>query len=269
MSNVSRTFATSHDIEGRFKSPSSHNRTAEILVVSAVFHWAVTKPVTELAGRPRAGWDASRGAGVPLGTVSDPSDVPPVSERDLHDLLLRAWGKALARPVPVDARGGSAAARSKHFVGALGDALAAHHEKFPDVRVFCRGRPQEMFPRREEFLFDVLVARMDTVTSPVHKASLPYICESLFQVESEFAFDTRETVLDASKLVCGAARQSLVVAPATSRPDNYLAPLAAIAPHVRGEMFVAFVSHPDRWGEETPAPVLLQWVTTGWRRTRP
>lgn len=193
------------------------------------------------------------------------TEVPLLSAKDLAGLLRRAWDDARARPVPADARCALGALRSQLFVAALGDALAAHYAPFPDVSVLARGRRQGPFAPREEFLFDLLVARMGMVTSPVHQASLPFIREPRLQVESEFAFDTRETLLDASKLVCGAAPQSLLVVPSSPTPENYLRPLAVIAGRVGGEMFVAFVPHPRAWKPSAPTPVLYRWVQGDWR----
>ncbi len=220
----------------------------------------------EPAARGREEQGATETTRYRRGTVDDDHEVPVLSERDLLAVLLRAWDGAIGRFAGGATAGALHADRSKNFVGALGDVLAAHYEKFPDVRVFCHGRQQEEFARREEFLFDVLVARIDRVTSPVHRASLPIICAPLLQVESELKPDTRETLVDASKIVCGAAPQSLVVVPVTPRPSHYLDPLADIARHVRGEVFVAFVPHPKRWGATAPAPALYRWATNGWLR---
>lgn len=211
------------------------------------------------------GTAATGSAGYSRGTVSDDQEVPVLSDGDLLAVLLRAWDDARTRGARGATTGALHADRSRNFVGALGDALAAHYEKFPDVCVFSRGRAQQVFPRREEFLFDVLVARVDAVRSPVHQASLPFIREPLFQVESELKSDTRETLVDASKIVCGAAAQSLVVVPATPRPNHYLDTLAAIARRVRGGMFVAFVPHPRQWNPSAHPPVLHRWAQDRWR----
>ena len=54
-----------------------------------------------------------------------------------------------------------------------------------------------------EILHDVLVCKVDEVESSVHKKKLCFIKEVLWQVESEFAHNTRSSLVDFNKLILG------------------------------------------------------------------
>src|SRR5207248_1386226 len=131
------------------------------------------------------------------------------------------------------------------------DALARQFRQTiaePDVCVFSKydKTNRERFGLNE-MLYDVCVCRAGSVTSPVHGNTLHYICKPLWQVESEFAHDTRQTMFDFNKLVLGSAENKLCVCPATPRPENYLNTLADPAGCCSGTVYVGFVPNPSTW----------------------
>lgn len=162
--------------------------------------------------------------------------------------------------------------RSTAFVEALAVGIEAEFQR-DDVRVFRKTQRADLFDRggggrRSEFLFDALACLIGYVRAPVHPEARPigFVRAPLVQVESEFALDLTKTCEDFSKLVCGSAPQSLFVGPLSSRPENYLAPLGEIAPHVKGECFVALVPHPSNWERAVVSPQLHRWHLTRWER---
>ena len=153
-------------------------------------------------------------------------------------------------------------ARSRAWIEALASAFQQTHAAEPDVRVFYQSNPAN---RRDfglnELLHDITVARQGTVLVPRHNKPLSYIREVLWQIESELARDGREALFDFNKLVLGAARHKLFVAPDVHRPDAFLRTLLAPAKACMGRVFLSIVPHPDRW--EEPAVAVRLWQLDG------
>src|SRR4051812_17105010 len=81
--------------------------------------------------------------------------------------------------------------RSRAWVDALAQQFRQTLTE-PDTCVFSKydKSNRERFGLNE-LLYDVCVCRTASVTSPVHGSTLHYICKPLWQVESEFAHNTR------------------------------------------------------------------------------
>lgn len=81
-----------------------------------------------------------------------------------------------------------------------------------DIRVFSKhnDKNRKAF-RLNELLHDVCVCKAGKVQSVVQGKELEYIKKPLWQVESEFARDSRAVLIDFNKLVLGSARNKLLV----------------------------------------------------------
>jgi hypothetical protein len=116
------------------------------------------------------------------------------------------------------------------------------------VRVFYQQDPQHRAQfGRNELLYDVLVARVGSVRSARQGKELSYVRRVLWQVESEFARNSREALFDFNKLVLGSAKSKLFIGPQMQQPARFLEVLRPAARACSGIVYAALVPHPDRW----------------------
>ena len=135
-------------------------------------------------------------------------------------------------------------------------------------RVFWKGnyKNQSTF-RKNEFLFDITVARIEHSTSIEHRPKcLEFVSGCEWIVESEFAEDTREIVIDMSKLVIGAAKNKLMIA--SQRGDDKEKKLLSSCSKIAeccgvGNVYFCFVEHPRNWRNNPKRPKLYYWDVRG------
>jgi len=104
-----------------------------------------------------------------------------------------------------------------------------------------------------ELLYDICVCRVAPVQSAVHKKELLYITDALWLIESEFARDSRQTLLDFNKLVLGSSRNKLFVGPQVRDNDSFIRVLLAPAAACTGNVFLALLPHPALWDSDGQA----------------
>jgi hypothetical protein len=157
--------------------------------------------------------------------------------------------------------------RSKAWVESLAGGFRSVYKDDPAVKVFSKGYEQN---RNDfginELLFDVTVCRVATVPSAVHKKELLYIKEPLWQVESEFARDSRQSLIDFNKLVLGSAQNKLFIGPKTRNRHAVLGVLVKPADVCKGKVFAAFLPHPSTWDKDDSEPEVYwfeggEWVS--------
>jgi len=184
---------------------------------------------------------------------------------DLSVHLQRALTTAMRVPIPADTAQRRHARRSRAWVAALADEFRTHYRGDPDVRVLSKHDPSN---HREfglnELLYDVLVCRVGTAPAANSPATLTYVREALWQVESEFARDSRQAVYDLNKLVLGAAPHKLFVGPQVSDEARFLAALLPAARCCSGEVYVALVPHPAQWDDGEAVVRVWRLVEEGW-----
>ena len=118
-----------------------------------------------------------------------------------------------------------------------------------------------------EFLFDVMVCSVSGVESLQRRSNrLDFIDQCHWQVESEFNRDnSRAIIVDMSKLVVRSAANKLFIASYRDRPEPDLLELCAkIAPRCSGNVYLAFVAHPEDWASDPKEPVLYEWLAGDW-----
>ena len=202
----------------------------------------------------------------------------PIDRRNLKKNLVCAWKEALKRGADVDDN----RCRAKIWVNAVADCFCANYSGKHD-RVFWRWRDNET--RRKEFkknelLFDIMVCSIDTIDSfQSPSRPLPFIAKCYWQVESELNNkDTREIVIDMSKLVAGSAAHKLMIAahPKTAgngkKNDcallNRFAKIAAACCVGEGKVYFCFVDHPREWASCPKGPALYEYTAAGWKELR-
>jgi hypothetical protein len=160
-------------------------------------------------------------------------------------------------------------ARSLAWVSSLAAAFENHFAGDIAIRVLTRydDRHRAEFGLNE-LLYDISVVRVATVPAARRQVDLIYVKNVLWQVESEFARNSREAVFDFNKLVLGSAKNKLFIGPNVDDPDRFLGVLLPAAQACTGKVYAALVPHPDRWEQSDlaiRAHLLRQrrWVSLG------
>ena len=187
----------------------------------------------------------------------------PVSRRNIGGVVLNAWNDALED----SDRQGANRKKSATWVDALAKRFQEHYEG-GRYRLFWSGNcgNQEHFGRNE-LLFDLAVCSVSTITSLETEArDLEFIAQCHWQIESEFSRgNTRDIIVDMSKLVMGSAENKLFVAAHRGRrEEDILERCWEIARCCTGRVYFCFVSHPDRWTSNPERPALHEWTASGW-----
>lgn len=191
----------------------------------------------------------------------------PVHRDNLKKIVHDAWDTALESPDPDNRK------RSAQWVDALAGQFEKNYRLERRHRVFWRGR-KEKVPHFgvKELLFDITVCSVSTTLSLQRDPQrLEFISDCHWQVESEFSGNTRDVIVDMSKLVLGSAENKLIVAAQRDEEGqrNVLAQCADIAMCCRTNVFFLFVSHPRDWVDHPSRPSLFEWVVGDWRQIGP
>lgn len=192
----------------------------------------------------------------------------PVHRANVAEVIFEAWNDALDGDVEGSTKRVMNRNRSTKWVNSLACRFKKHYKR-GRYRLFWsanEGNREEF--GRSEMLFDIAVCSVSTTPSRQQRARpLEFIAQCHWQIESEFSrTNTREIVVDLSKLVMGSAENKLFVAAhRTSREEGILEQCSEIAGRCTGRVYFCFVSHPDDWKtpRESP-PALHEWVSGGW-----
>ena len=85
--------------------------------------------------------------------------------------------------------------------------------------------------------------------SHIQKKKLYFIKEVLWQVESEFARDSRSALMDFNKLVLGSGKNKLFICSQVKRgtENSFLGILQPAAGYCTGDVYVSMVPRPSMW----------------------
>lgn len=151
--------------------------------------------------------------------------------------------------------------RSRMWVEALGCELSRNGGD--SIVLFTKGRYNEDF-KINEFLYDILIAKIGETKSKDEKRPLRYVKEAVWLVESEFSENSRESVVDFSKLVIGAARHKLFIGPYIEKSNELLRRVLikpARAASVSGNCYLGLIPHPRDWcNKECGSDVVECWT---------
>lgn len=140
--------------------------------------------------------------------------------------------------------------RSLYWVEALAEQFKKRYEGDSEIRIFTKSDDSN---RKDfglnELLYDILVCRVSEVESSIHKKKLYFIKEVLWQVESEFARDSRSALMDFNKLVLGSGKNKLFICSQVKRgtENSFLGVLQSAARYCTGDVYVSMVPHPSIW----------------------
>jgi len=154
-----------------------------------------------------------------------------------------------------------------HWVEALGAGLREHYSDQPNVRVFTKHYGENRLEfGMNEILYDVMVCETAYTESAGRGRKLAYVTKALWQVESEFAKNSREALYDFNKLVVGTADSKLFVGPRTHDVKAFRDCLLPAANCCSGEVYLALLPHPESWcGEgQKPKASFFHRTNRGW-----
>ena len=192
-----------------------------------------------------------------------------MTDSEVKSMVVRAWKNARKNPLPADNK-----ERSKRWVGALAEELERLYENDDsDIRVFWKGREDydEDFEIKE-LLFDVSVCRCKQTVSFHQHAPLYFVDECLWLVESELADDSREIVVDLSKLVMGSSQRKLFVAGVPlwkgrgreEREEGVRRMCREVADRCGEPLYFCFIPYPAIWNEaDTDEYGVSLWLRKG------
>lgn len=122
------------------------------------------------------------------------------------------------------------------------------HGLFKEDVVFSRHSRNREF-KRAEYLFDIHVCSKWTRKSP-NGRDVSVIKKSLLALESEFAEDFSQVMIDLSKLLCANADLKVMVASRTSDLAGWRDALGAAVGPSQGVIYFLFLPHPRDWLHE-------------------
>jgi len=167
---------------------------------------------------------------------------------DLRALLQESLEAARTVKVAGVSKQAVHSARSRAWVEALAADLFESLRDDPMVRVFSKHNDTH---RAEfglnELLYDIVACRVGTVTSPMHHKTLVYVEKVLWQIESEFAKNTRHALADFNKLVLGSAKSKLFIGPQVYNNQAFIKTLLPAARACTGNVYLALIPHPAQW----------------------
>jgi hypothetical protein len=172
--------------------------------------------------------------------------------KDVKQLLQEALKQAKLKPDKGSTAKNINMNRSQYWVDALAAQFKKCYEGDSEIRVFSKND----YSHRKDFglnelLYDILVCRVGEVESPVHKKKLCFIKEVLWQVESEFAHNTRSSLIDFNKLVLGSGKNKLFIASQVKKGTEnvFLRVLKPAAGYCSGDVYVGMIPHPSKWAD--------------------
>ena len=195
----------------------------------------------------------------------------PVHRGNIGEIIIDAWDAAKSKGSQTE--GDHTKETNKEKSNAWIDSLATRfQQEYKDKRhyaVFWAGNDKNWGEfKRNEYLYDISVCTVsDTKSLESPPRALKFIARCHWQVESEFnRANTREIIIDMSKLVMGAAENKLFIASHRSKEQELLKLCSKVVTHCSGHFYFCFLAHPDDWGgpKLPPPPCLYEWLAGGW-----
>jgi hypothetical protein len=113
-------------------------------------------------------------------------------------------------------------------------------------------------------LFDIAACEVRESLSATGRAILHFVTKVHWIVESEFEPNSRDAIVDMSKLVMGDSENMLFIGPSVGKEDGYLGMLVEVARHCGGCAYLALIDHPSKWKRQTPKLEVYLWTGGRW-----
>ena len=172
---------------------------------------------------------------------------------------------------------------SQSWVKHLSFSLEKYHrerEKNKNIYAFPSkfDLKEELGIKQSEFLFDISVGLYKSFKSKKFESSkkvLPihYQSKSIWQIESEFAEDTREIAIDFSKLLAGNADYAMMVSPeGKEKRDYYMNEMKKMLESNvslgRKILYFLILPHPRDWVNKKREWSLHNWDNNDWKKVK-
>lgn len=118
-----------------------------------------------------------------------------------------------------------------------------------------------------QLLYDIQVCKVAvTQTADKKKDDLPYIQSSLWQIEHDFSTELKSALYAFNRLVTGNSENKLFIgAQLKTGRDTYINSLKASAQACNGEVYIAFIPHPQSWDEDDNTVDVWQFRDGEWQ----
>jgi len=146
--------------------------------------------------------------------------------------------------------------RSKLWVEKLAQEFRLEY-KLPSYRVFSSDYSENRTAFKvNELLYDISVVKIGVIKSASKKVDLEYIKSCDWLIESEFhSSNSRESIIDLSKLFMGRSTNKLIVLPKSSQITTWaIKELPNIIPLAEARYYLALVPHPNTWFQSGEIP---------------
>ena len=192
----------------------------------------------------------------------------PVHRGDIGGVVLKAWDHARCADIEDSDRQKANRKRSRIWIDSFADRFGEHYRDARHKLFWSGNRENREQFQMNELLFDLAVCSVSETESLQKEAkALHFIAQCHWQIESEFSrSNTRDIVVDMSKLVMGSAENKrFIAAHRGDREKDILEQCSQIAGCCGGRVYFGFVSHPDDWKEKPDVPPALhEWMAGGW-----
>ena len=186
-----------------------------------------------------------------------------IKRMNIKNLILKSYSEAKAVNIKAKSDGERNRQRSSKWVKTLADNFSNAYGEA--IKVFSKGcRKNRGDFKINELLHDITVCSVAKVAAIKPNKKLSYITKVHWQIESEFAKNSREAVIDFNKLVLGSADNKLFIGPIVKDHDKFMETLAAPARMCSGNVYATFLPHPSEWDDTHVRPKVYQFVGDGW-----
>ncbi|MCY4041018.1 MAG: hypothetical protein OXF72_07155 [Gammaproteobacteria bacterium] len=204
----------------------------------------------------------------PLNLLDVVSDAWDMKDRPVNPVKcgMKCKASCLCKGLVENASPPMPAKLSRMWVCALARRFQEHYRR-PQHRVFWKDNEQNKTHfSPKELLFDIVVCSTDTTRSLESvPRELEFVSTCHWQIECEFKKNSRDVILDMSKLVMGSAKSKLMIASyRDSGEELILKQCAPIAASCTGKVYFCFVAHPEEW-KKPKGPSLHMWTREGWK----
>lgn len=172
------------------------------------------------------------------------------TEQDVKQLLQGALEQAQSEPDIGETAQKVNSNRSRSWVKALAEQFKKNYDGDSEIRIFTKSNDSNKKDfGLNELLYDILVCRVGEVESSIQSKKLYFIKEVLWQVESEFARNSRNVLIDFNKLVLGSGKNKLFICSQVKKgtENSLLKVLQPAAGCCTGTVYVGMVPHPSTW----------------------
>ena len=140
--------------------------------------------------------------------------------------------------------------RSSLFINEIHQSFEKKYPEKSGFVVFSKGKKNLEF-RRNEYLFDILIGKKEYLVS-AHKHNIPYVSKAYLCIESEFAENNRESVIDINKLLLAHTDNRIMILPMGPNIQmNYLNSLKPMLTDFKNRLIIMFFPHPKNWMDDT------------------